>query len=135
MFVMVGFFCSSRRRHTRCALVTGVQTCALPICLTYEMWRAVRLVVDTGIHHYGWSRDKALAYMTENVALSEHEITTEVDRYIAWPGQALAYKLGELQIHRHRRASQETLGDKFDHRKFQTGRASVRETEGEDVSI
>src|SRR3546814_808465 len=86
--------------------------------LTYEMWRAVRLVVDTGIHHYGWSRDKALAYMTENVALSEHEITTEVDRYIAWPGQALAYKLGELQIRRHRRDAQEALGDKFDQRKF-----------------
>ena len=86
--------------------------------LTYEMWRAVRLVVDTGIHHYGWSRDKALAYMKENVALSEHEITTEVDRYIAWPGQALAYKLGELQIRRHRREAQEALGDKFDQRKF-----------------
>lgn len=86
--------------------------------LTYEMWRAARLVVDTGIHHYGWSRDKALAYMKENVALSEHEITTEVDRYIAWPGQALAYKLGELQIRRHRREAQEALGDKFDQRKF-----------------
>ena len=86
--------------------------------LTYEMWRAVRLVVDTGIHHYGWSRDRALAYMKENVALSEHEITTEVDRYIAWPGQALAYKLGELQIRRHRREAQEALGPKFDQRNF-----------------
>ncbi|MGV2497437.1 DUF885 domain-containing protein [Pelagerythrobacter aerophilus] len=86
--------------------------------LTYEMWRAVRLVVDTGVHHYGWSRDRALAYMKENVALSEHEITTEVDRYIAWPGQALAYKLGELQIRRHRREAQEALGPKFDQRNF-----------------
>ena len=85
---------------------------------TYEMWRAVRLVVDTGIHHYGWSRDKALAYMKENVALSDHEITTEVDRYIAWPGQAVSYKLGELQIRRHRREAEEALGPKFDQRKF-----------------
>ncbi|MFC7499401.1 DUF885 domain-containing protein [Enterovirga sp. GCM10030262] len=85
---------------------------------TYEMWRAVRLVVDTGIHHYGWSRDKALAYMKENLALSDHEITTEVDRYIAWPGQAVSYKLGELQIRRHRREAEEALGPKFDQRKF-----------------
>jgi len=86
--------------------------------LTYEMWRAVRLVVDTGIHHYKWSRDQALDYMKQNVALSEHEITTEVDRYIAWPGQAVAYKLGELQIRRHRREAEEALGPKFDQRKF-----------------
>jgi uncharacterized protein (DUF885 family) len=86
--------------------------------LTYEMWRAARLVVDTGIHHYGWSRDQALQYMKDNVALSEHEITTEVDRYIAWPGQATAYKLGELQIRRHRREAEEALGPKFDQRKF-----------------
>lgn len=86
--------------------------------LTYEMWRAARLVVDTGIHHYGWSRDQALQYMKDNVALSEHEITTEVDRYIAWPGQATAYKLGELQIRRHRREAEQTLGAKFDQRKF-----------------
>ena len=85
---------------------------------TYEMWRAVRLVVDTGIHHYGWSREQAIEYMKSNVALSEHEITTEVDRYIAWPGQALAYKLGELQIRRHRREAEEALGPKFDQRKF-----------------
>ncbi|SMF60853.1 DUF885 domain-containing protein [Allosphingosinicella indica] len=86
--------------------------------LTYEMWRAVRLVVDTGIHEYGWSRDRAIAYMKENVALSDHEITTEVDRYIAWPGQAVAYKLGELQIRRHRNEAEEALGPKFDQRKF-----------------
>jgi uncharacterized protein (DUF885 family) len=86
--------------------------------LTYEMWRAARLVVDTGIHHYGWSRDQALQYMKDNVALSEHEITTEVDRYIAWPGQATAYKLGELQIRRHRREAEQALGPKFDQRKF-----------------
>jgi uncharacterized protein (DUF885 family) len=86
--------------------------------LTYEMWRAARLVVDTGIHHYGWSRDQALQYMKDNVALSTHEITTEVDRYIAWPGQAVAYKLGELQIRRHRREAEQALGTKFDQRKF-----------------
>jgi uncharacterized protein (DUF885 family) len=86
--------------------------------LTYEMWRAVRLVVDTGIHHYGWTRDQALAYMKANVALSDHEITTEVDRYIAWPAQALAYKLGELQIRRHRREAEAALGARFDQRKF-----------------
>jgi uncharacterized protein (DUF885 family) len=86
--------------------------------LTYEMWRAVRLVVDTGIHYYEWPRERALAYMKENVALSEHEITTEVDRYIAWPAQALAYKLGEIQIRRHRKEAEEKLGPKFDQRRF-----------------
>jgi len=86
--------------------------------LTYEIWRAARLVVDTGIHHDGWTRDQALAYMKETVPLSEHEITTEVDRYIAWPGQAVAYKLGELQIRRHRREAEQALGPKFDQRKF-----------------
>ncbi|HEY1146223.1 MAG TPA: DUF885 family protein, partial [Allosphingosinicella sp.] len=85
---------------------------------TYEMWRAVRLVVDTGIHHYGWSREKALDYMKANLALSDHEITTEVDRYIAWPGQAVSYKLGEIQIRRHRREAEQALGAKFDQRKF-----------------
>jgi uncharacterized protein (DUF885 family) len=86
--------------------------------LTYDIWRAARLVVDTGIHHYGWSRDQALAYMKDNVPLSEHEITTEVDRYIAWPGQAVAYKLGQMQILRHRREAEQALGPKFDQRKF-----------------
>lgn len=86
--------------------------------LTYEIWRAARLVVDTGIHQDGWSRDRALAYMKDTVPLSEHEITTEVDRYIAWPGQALAYKLGQMQILRHRREAEQALGPKFDQRKF-----------------
>ena len=86
--------------------------------LTYEMWRAVRLVVDTGVHHYGWTRPQALDYMRANIALSEHELNTELDRYIAWPGQALSYKLGELQIRRHRREAEAALGPKFDQRKF-----------------
>jgi uncharacterized protein (DUF885 family) len=86
--------------------------------LTYEIWRAARLVVDTGIHRYGWSRDQALAYMKDTVPLSQHEITTEVDRYISWPGQALAYKLGQMQILRHRREAEQALGPKFDQRKF-----------------
>lgn len=86
--------------------------------LTYEMWRAVRLVVDTGLHHYGWPRQKALDYFKENVALSDHEITTEIDRYIAWPGQALAYKLGEIQIRRQRAEAEAKLGVKFDQRIF-----------------
>jgi uncharacterized protein (DUF885 family) len=86
--------------------------------LTYEMWRACRLVIDTGIHQYGWTRDQALAYLRDRAPLSEHEITTEIDRYIAWPGQALAYKLGELQIRRHRRDAEEKLGARFDQRRF-----------------
>jgi uncharacterized protein (DUF885 family) len=86
--------------------------------LTYEMWRAVRLVIDTGIHQFGWSRERAMDYLRTRAALSEHEITTEVERYIAWPGQALAYKLGELQIRRHRREAQEKLGATFDQRTF-----------------
>lgn len=86
--------------------------------LTYEMWRAVRLVIDTGVHRYGWSRERAIQYMKDNAALSEHEITTEIDRYISWPAQALSYKLGELQIRRHRREAEAALGAKFDQRKF-----------------
>jgi uncharacterized protein (DUF885 family) len=86
--------------------------------LTYEMWRACRLVVDTGMHAFGWSRQQALDFMTENTALSEHEIRTEVDRYIAWPGQALAYKTGELRIKALRRRAEEALGPKFDVRAF-----------------
>jgi len=86
--------------------------------LTYEMWRACRLVIDTGIHQFGWSRERAVDYLKQRAALSEHEITTEVDRYIAWPGQALAYKLGEIQIRRHRREAEEKLGAAFDQRKF-----------------
>ncbi len=86
--------------------------------LTYEMWRAVRLVIDTGIHQFGWSRERAMDYLREHAALAEHEITTEVERYIAWPGQALAYKLGELQIRRLRREAEEKLGPAFDQRRF-----------------
>ena len=86
--------------------------------LTYEMWRAARLVIDTGIHHYGWSRDRALAYLRDRTALSEHEVTTEVDRYISWPGQALSYKLGEIAIVRLRAKAEAELGDRFDIRAF-----------------
>lgn len=86
--------------------------------LTYEMWRACRLVIDTGIHAKGWTREQALALLRDNSALSEHEITTEVDRYISWPGQALSYKLGELRIRELRADAERELGDKFDLRAF-----------------
>jgi uncharacterized protein (DUF885 family) len=86
--------------------------------LTYEMWRACRLVIDTGLHQFGWTRERAMDYLRTHAALSEHEITTEVERYIAWPGQALAYKLGEIQIRRHRREAEEKLGARFDQRVF-----------------
>ena len=86
--------------------------------LSYEMWRACRLVIDTGIHQFGWTRERAMSYLRDRAALSEHEITTEIDRYIAWPGQALAYKLGELQIRRHRREAEQKLGARFDQRRF-----------------
>jgi uncharacterized protein (DUF885 family) len=86
--------------------------------LTYEMWRACRLVIDTGIHQFGWTRRQAIDYLKAHAALSDHEITTEIDRYIAWPAQALAYKLGEIQIRRHRREAEEKLGPAFDQRKF-----------------
>lgn len=86
--------------------------------LTYAMWRACRLVIDTGVHHKGWTRERALAYLRDNTALSKHEVTTEVDRYISWPGQALSYKLGELTIMRLRRAAEAALGPKFDVRAF-----------------
>lgn len=85
---------------------------------TYEIWRAARLVIDTGIHAFGWSREQAMDYLRARAALSEHEITTEIERYIAWPGQALAYKLGEIQIRRHRREAEAALGPKFDQRRF-----------------
>ncbi|MFQ5745973.1 MAG: DUF885 family protein [Gemmatimonadota bacterium] len=86
--------------------------------LTYEMWRALRLVVDTGMHALGWSRQRAIDYMAENSALSLHNITTEVDRYISWPGQALAYKTGELKIRELRALAESELGDRFDVREF-----------------
>jgi uncharacterized protein (DUF885 family) len=86
--------------------------------LTYEMWRACRLVVDTGMHALGWSRDQAMEYMAANTALTRHEITTETDRYISWPGQALAYKMGELTIRRLRAEAEQALGEDFDVREF-----------------
>ena len=86
--------------------------------LTYEMWRACRLVVDTGIHAFGWTREKAVNYMADNTALSLHEVNTEIDRYISWPGQALAYKIGELKIRELRKKVQEKLGSQFDIREF-----------------
>lgn len=85
---------------------------------SYEMWRAARLVIDTGIHRYGWSRQQAIDYLAGHTALSQHEVETEVDRYISWPGQALSYKLGELTIRRLRGEAEKELGTAFDQRKF-----------------
>jgi len=86
--------------------------------LSYQMWRAARLVIDTGIHSKGWSRARSIAFLKDNSALSEHEIETEVDRYIGWPGQALSYYLGELQIVKERDRAEKALGPKFDIRAF-----------------
>ena len=86
--------------------------------LSYEMWRAARLVIDTGIHHYGWSRERAVDYLASHTALSEREVGTEIDRYISWPGQALAYKLGEMTMRRVRAKAEAELGPRFDIRKF-----------------
>jgi uncharacterized protein (DUF885 family) len=85
---------------------------------SYEMWRAARLVIDTGIHRYGWFRQQAIDYLAGHTALSTHEVETEVDRYISWPGQALSYKLGELTIRRLRAKAETELGTRFDIRKF-----------------
>lgn len=86
--------------------------------LTYEMWRAVRLVVDTGIHAFGWSRQQAIDYFMQNAGKQEHDVTVEVDRYITWPGQALAYKIGQLKIRELRSRAETTLGESFDVRAF-----------------
>ncbi|MFC5511991.1 DUF885 domain-containing protein [Massilia jejuensis] len=86
--------------------------------LSYQAWRAARLVVDTGIHAKGWSRAQAQAYLRENTALSEHEVTTEVDRYISWPGQALSYYLGQMAIMEARARAEQALGAQFDIRAF-----------------
>lgn len=86
--------------------------------LSYDMWRASRLVVDTGMHSKGWTRDQAVAFMKDNTALSAANIDAEVNRYIGWPGQALAYKLGQLKILELRQRAERELGDKFDLRRF-----------------
>ena len=86
--------------------------------LTYEIWRAIRLVVDTGMHAFDWDRDRAIDFFMRNTAKTEHDITVEVDRYIVWPGQALAYKIGELEIQRLRAYAQQQLGEAFDIRAF-----------------
>lgn len=86
--------------------------------LTFDVWRAARLVVDTGIHYFGWDRQRAVDYMRHNTALAELNIESEVDRYVAWPGQALAYKIGQLEILDLRRKAEAALGDRFDIRAF-----------------
>jgi uncharacterized protein (DUF885 family) len=86
--------------------------------LTYEMWRAARLVVDTGMHVKGWSRERAINFMTDNTALSTHNVTTEIDRYISWAGQALSYKIGEITIRNLRKKTEAKLGKNFDVREF-----------------
>ena len=86
--------------------------------LSYEAWRACRLVVDTGLHAFGWSRQQAIDYLMQNGAMTIAEVTAEVDRYITWPAQALSYKIGELRIKALRKRAEDVLGDKFDIRGF-----------------
>ena len=86
--------------------------------LTYEMWRACRLVVDTGMHALGWTRQEAIDFMLSHTAKTENDVTVEIDRYITWPGQALAYKIGELKIRELRSKAEKELGDDFNIRDF-----------------
>lgn len=86
--------------------------------LTYEMWRACRLVLDVALHTKGWTREQGVKYLADNTALSLHEVNTEINRYISWPGQALAYKMGELKIKELRKKAEDQLGEKFDIREF-----------------
>jgi uncharacterized protein (DUF885 family) len=86
--------------------------------LTYEAWRACRLIVDTGMHARGWSRDDAIQFLLKNTAMSEFEVANEVDRYITWPAQALAYKIGEIRIRALREKAERALGVDFDIRRF-----------------
>jgi uncharacterized protein (DUF885 family) len=86
--------------------------------LTYQMWRALRLVIDTGLHAMGWSRDQAIAYFRANAAKTEQDIIVEIDRYIVWPGQALGYKIGQLRIQELRAKAEQSLGSRFDIRRF-----------------
>jgi len=86
--------------------------------LTYDMWRAVRLVVDTGMHHKGWSRQQAIDYFMANAPKTEQDVVNEIDRYIAWPGQATAYKIGELKISELRALGEKTLGERFSLKDF-----------------
>jgi prolyl oligopeptidase len=86
--------------------------------LTYDMWRAIRLVVDTGMHTMGWTREQAIQFFKDNTGKTDQDITVEVDRYIVWPGQALAYKIGQLKIRELRTLAEKELGPKFDKRKF-----------------
>jgi len=86
--------------------------------MAYEMWRAVRLVVDTGMHSMGWTRQQAIDFFRDNTSKTDQDITVEIDRYIVWPGQALAYKIGQMKIRELRTQAEKELGTKFDVRAF-----------------